>query len=342
MLEHYEELSGFMPPQDSDIALRMRVLAAEVYKEKVYAAYILRQMFPTTAEGEYLDAHAAQRGLTRKSGTKAAGRVTFRTQSEEHGEIVIPEGTEVCSSDGTLRYHTTSQASIGTNASYVSVDVIAAEAGSAYNAVMGAVNLLVTPISGIDIVYNASRFTGGSDAESDEQLRSRIADSCANISNGTNAAYYRGIATSVDGVYSAGVIGMARGAGTVDVYVCAQGAALPASAVSEIQSLMDDARELNVDVRVQNASSVQINLYIRLRVEEGYEFDAVSAQVRTALTAYINSLGIGRDVLMSNIGDVVHHIKGVKDHRFLESYGSDEEIAQNEYPVVGSLIIAEE
>ena len=342
MLERYEQLSGFMPPADSDIVIRMRVLAAELYKEKVFAAYIMRQMFPTTAQGEYLDAHAAQRGLVRKAGTKAEGRVTFRTESAEHGVIVIPAGTEVCTADGTLRYSTTAQAVLNANASNVSADVIAAEPGSAYNAVTGTVNVIVTPIAGIDSVNNASRFSGGSDAESDEQLRARIADSYANISNGTNAAYYRGLAMSVDGVYSAGVIGGARGAGTVNVYACAQGTSLPASVIAQIQSIMDDARELNVDVSVQNASPVQINLYIRLKTEEGYEYSDVSAQVRTAVTAYINSLGIGRDVLISDVGDIVYHVKGVKDYRFLESYGSDEEIAQSEYPVMGTLTLAEE
>lgn len=331
-----------MPPGESDIVIRMRVLAAEVYKARVYAEYMMRQMFPTTAEGEYLDLHAAQRSLTRKSGTKAEGRVTFGTDSEEHGAILIPAGTEVCTADGTLRYVTVSAVTLNTGESTVGADVIAAEPGGAYNAVAGAVNVIVTPTAGIDSVSNTANFSGGSDTESDRQLRERIADSYVNISNGTNAAYYRGVAISVDGVYSAGVIGGGRGAGTVDVYVCAQGSSVPAAVIAQIQSLMDEARELNVDVRVQNASPVQINLYIRLKVEDGYDFSDVSAQVRSAVSDYINSLGIGHDVLLSRIGDIVYHIKGVSDFRFLESYGSDEEIAQSEYAVSGTLTVAED
>ena len=68
MLDTYEEESGFRPNNESDIMIRLRVLAGEVYRERVYAEYIMRQMFPTTAEGEYLDAHAQQRGLSRKNG----------------------------------------------------------------------------------------------------------------------------------------------------------------------------------------------------------------------------------------------------------------------------------
>ena len=45
MKEHYRELSGFAPENESDIMLRLRVLAGEVFKERAYADYIMRQMF---------------------------------------------------------------------------------------------------------------------------------------------------------------------------------------------------------------------------------------------------------------------------------------------------------
>lgn len=341
MLSRYEELSGFRPAYESDLAVRMRTLAGELYKQQTYADYILRQMFPTTAQGVYLEEHAAQRGLERKSGTKAIGRVIFGTTAEEHGDILIPAGTEVCTTGDLLRFVTLEDVTLYSENQNVGADVEAAQPGGAYNVAIGTVGIIVTPVLGIDDVRNAVRFYGGSDDETDEELRARVADSYANISNGTNAAYYREVAMSVDGVYSAGVIGRARGAGTVDVYASGKGTPLSAQQLARIDELLTQARELNVDVRVQSASAVTINLYVRLRVEEGYEFEAVGNEVKAALRAYIDALGVGRDVMISNLGEVIHHIKGVSDYRFLESYGTDTQIAESEYPLSGNIIVSE-
>ena len=247
MLDTYEEESGFRPNNESDIMIRLRVLAGEVYRERVYAEYIMRQMFPTTAEGEYLDAHAQQRGLSRKNGTIATGKVTFIAASADHGDILIPAGTSLCTNDEQLRYETDSDAVLGANFQSIIVDAHAAQEGSAYNIAMNKIGIMITPIPGIGVVKNNVKFTGGSDKESDEQLRERIADSYREISNGANAAYYRSVAMSVDGVYSASAIGCARGTGTVDVYACAKGATLSAEKIAEIQALLDEKREINVD-----------------------------------------------------------------------------------------------
>ena len=342
MLDTYEEESGFRPNNESDIMLRLRVLAGEIYRERVYAEYIMRQMFPTTAEGEYLDAHAQQRGLSRKNGTIATGKVTFIAASADHGDILIPAGTPLCTNDEQLRYETDSDAVLGANFQSIIVDAHAAQEGSAYNIAMNKIGIMITPIPGIGVVKNNVKFTGGSDKESDEQLRERIADSYREISNGANAAYYRSVAMSVDGVYSASAIGCARGTGTVDVYACAKGAALSGEKIAEIQALLDEKREINVDVRAVSPTALNINLYIRLTVAEGYDFDTVAARVRSAVTDYINGLGIGKDMLLSNVGEVIYHIEGVADYKFLETYGSDREVPLNRYAKANTITVRDE
>ena len=339
MVEHYRELSGFAPENESDIMLRLRVLAGEIFKEKAYAEYIMRQMFPTTAVGEYLDEHAAQRNITRKAATKATGRVTFSAGSEEHGDITIPAGTAVCATGDMRRFVTDSDAVVLSSAQSVSVNVTAAEAGRAYNVSAGTVGIIVTPVLGVDSVTNAAPIVGGSDAETDDQLRERIKDSFANISNGTNAAYYRAVAMSVDGVYSASAVGRGRGTGTVDVYVSGRGVPLSYDKRREIEDIMRDARELNVDVRVFNPTPIQINLYIKLSVAEGYVFNTVASEVQSAVSDHITSLGIGKSVLLSDIGEIIYHINGVTSYKFLESYGSDTTITATQYPTAGNILV---
>lgn len=343
MLDTYEEESGFRPENESDIMLRLRVLAGEIFRERAYAEFILRQMFPTTATGEYLDTHAAQRGLSRKHGTKAVGKVRFYAASEEHEEILIPAGTEVCTADDSmLRFVTDSDTVLPRNTRTINIDMTAAQIGSAYNVRVNSISLLVTPVLGIISVLNSDVFSGGTDDESDELLRERIAESYRNISNGANAAYYRSVALSVDGVYSASAVGCARGIGTVDVYACDRGRALSAEKLQEIQTLLDEKREVNVDVRACHPTAYSINLYILLKVKEGYDYSTVSDRVKNAVKDYINDLGIGKDLWLYDVGDVIYHIEGVKGYRFMEGYGSDRTIPPDRYAKAGTVTVEEQ
>ena len=341
MLGTYEQESGITVQNESDIMLRLRVLAGEIYAQRVYADYILRQMFPMTAVGEYLDAHAAQRGLTRKSGTKAVGKAIFYTAAEEHDDILIPAGTIIGTSDA-LRYVTDSNTILRDGSKSVTVNVTAAQPGSAYNIIGGRLSVIVTPVMGIESVRNAIQFYGGTDDESDELLRERVSDSYRNISNGANAAYYHAAAMSVDGVYSAAVVGASRGAGTVDVYVSAKGASVTQEKLAQVQAVLDEKREVNVDARAVRATSISVNLYIHLSVAEGYDFDTVAAKVQTAVTDYINALGVGNDLWLSDVGEVVYHIEGVESYKFLETYGSDREIPPSRYAIASNILVRAE
>ena len=342
MLHTYEELSGFYPENESDIMLRLRVLAGELYQERAHADFILRQMFPSTAVGAYLDAHAAQRGITRKNATYAVGKVSFSAASQEHEAILIPAGTVVCTTGDMRRFVTDSDAVLNNGNRSILVDVTAVQPGSAYNVRIGSIGIIVTPVLGIVSVSNNIRFSGGADAESDDALRQRIIDSYRNISNGANAAYYRSVALSVDGVYDASAVGCVRGAGTVNVYACARAGTLSSAKLQEIQALLDEKRELNVDVRVFSPAAVTANLYIRLEVEEGYDFNTVAENVHDAVADYINGLGIGHDILLSNVGEVIYHLEGVAAYKFLESYGSDREVTDKQYAAAGTIVVRDE
>lgn len=339
MLDTYEEESGFRPENESDIMLRLRVLAGEIFEERVYAQYILRQMFPTTATGEYLDVHAEQRGLSRKHGTKATGSVMFTAANDEHEDILIPAGTEICTKDGMLRFVTDEDTVLAKNVQMVYAMVTAVKIGSDYNVRFNSIGVIVTPVIGIATVKNTGNFAGGTDDESDEELRQRVEESYRNLSNGANAAYYRSIALSVDGVYAASAVGCSRGVGTVDVYACGKGKTLSTAKINEIQRLLDTKREVNVDVKAYNATELSINLYIRLKVRDGYDFNSVAEKVKAAVTDYINALGIGNYLWLSSVGEVIYHIDGVADYRFLESYGSDREIPPTRFAKAGTITV---
>ena len=115
-------------------------------------------------------------------------------------------------------------------------------------------------------------------------MRERLIDSYKNISNGTNSAFYKAHVLKYDGIYSASVVAKERGVGTVDIYVAAKGGVPSDNLVSEIQNEISAIRELNVDVKVNKATTVEISVAVDVTVKTGYSFDEIKAQCNTKIT----------------------------------------------------------
>ena len=262
MTDKYTALSGIKPDERSDIGIRLRVLAGEIYSNLVNAEWLKRQMFVSTAQGEYLDLHAKERGITRREATHAYGYVTFSVSEAATENISIPKGTVVAVFGSLLRFETTYDAVIYMGETSATVKVKSVGLGKEYNVLDGTVTVMVTPPSGVETVTNAEAFSGGCDVESDESLRERVVQSIAFPANCTNCAYYEGLAESVDGIGSAAAVPRGRGVGTVDVYVAADGSEASDEAVEKAQELLSKEREVNVDVLVKKAEAVSVNFYI--------------------------------------------------------------------------------
>ncbi len=79
--KYLEEISNQLPDADvyadSDYRVRANATASTLWGLYQYAAWALRQALPDTADKEYLEVHAGQRGLTRKQAAAAGGSVTL-------------------------------------------------------------------------------------------------------------------------------------------------------------------------------------------------------------------------------------------------------------------------
>ncbi len=333
MKDRYTELSGINPSEQSDIMLRLKVLAAEVFSCSVAAEFIKSQMFPISATGAYLDKHATERGLTRKEAQKAKGEVKFLLSAPIETDIVIPQGTVVSTAtEDAKRFATDSAVTLESGATSVTAKVTAVHGGADYNVLENTVSIMVTPPQGVSAVTNSKAFTGGVDSETDEELRARILDSYRDISNGTNAVYYKRLAQSVSGVYSASVISRARGAGTIDV--CIRGKSdspVNSSHIDKVQQLLDENRELNVDILVKYATPVKAGFSIYMDVLDGYSFDDVSQAVTKKVKKHIDSLEISQPALLCDLGDIIYHTTGVKNYSFRDAYCNDVYPTQEQY-----------
>lgn len=339
MTEKYTELSGITPDERSDIGIRLRVLAGELYSNAVNTEWLKRQMFVSTAEGSYLDMHAQERGITRREATPSYGEVTFSVSEALAENVSIPKGTVVATFASLLRFETTADTVLYAGKTSVTVKAKSVGVGRKYNVLKGAVSVMVTPPSGIEAVTNALAFSGGCDKESDESLRERVEKSLKFPANSTNRAYYESMAQSFDGVSSASAVSRARGAGTVDVYIAADGSVASDDTVSKVQSLLSKEREVNVDVLVKKAEPSTVNFYLEIQIQEGYGYDDVKDRCKSSISDFIASRGVGGDVLMCQVAEKVYHIEGVKEFKFVSEFNSDYRGDSSTFPVAGTISI---
>ncbi len=337
MTGKYTDLTGITPDEGSDIGIRLRLLTGEIYSSLVNAEWLKRQMFLSTAEGEYLDMHAYERGITRRKATESRGEVTFSVNEPVNKDINIPKGTVVSDITSLLRFETTADAVLISGALSVTVTARSLESGREYNVIKNRICLMVTPPAGIDAVINSEAFTGGCNEEGDESLRARTEQSIRFPQNGANCAYYEAKAQSVDGVSSAAAVPRARGAGTVDVYIAAEGSVASDEALNKAQTLLSELREVNVDVLVKKAKPSTVNFYLEIDIKEGYAYGDVRRRVIENVTDFISQRGVGGEVLMCHVSECVYHTEGVKSLRFVSGVNSDFVADKSLFPVAGNI-----
>lgn len=303
MKKKYEQESGAQFDEASDIAIRLKVLAGEIYNAQVNMEWIKNQMYVETATGERLDYFAKQRGLERKSAQKAQGEISFFISAPIDHTIIIPKGSVVATAEEIpRRFVTIEDNEITQGNTLVSISSEAEKAGSGGNAAIDMITVAVDVPSEIEWVKNRMPYIGGSDEESDEDLRERIRDSYLRLPNGTNAAYYEQLALTVDGIAKAKAVGKVRGYGTVDVYVSGDGRAAVTSEVNSAQKLISSQRELNVDVRVAKADLVSFDLDVTVYKREEFSNSEIREKCRAAFEEFIRLQGIGEKLYLSALG----------------------------------------
>lgn len=337
MRAEFTEKAGFSPDDASDIGIRLKVLASQIFSLGAEQDWLKRQAFPQTAAGEELDKHAEMRGLTRKKAVRATGQVTFYAALPVLFDINIPAGV-VCetSEEPKLSFVTTSPGVLPSGAASVTVDAQAKEGGSRYNVAPGAVCEIVTPVEGVAAVRNNGLFSGGKDAESDEVLRSRIMQSYSVI-NGTNADFYKREVLKVRGVRSVNVVKCPRGLGSLDIYVIGEEGPLEQAKLDEIRSALASVREVSVDIQVNNASFYEYNVEVNLAIDSRYNAAEVKNKVIKAIEDYFKALDVGVPVIINQLGKAVIAVEGVVDYSFVNM--SNGQPFPNRCYVPGSIIV---
>lgn len=338
MQDKFTSLSGYSPDDASDIGIRMKVLAGEVYSLCSAVEWLKMQTFAQSAQGEQLDLRAQERGLARKQPVAASGSLTFQRSTALWYNAVIPVGT-VCSTAGEnpVRYVTTQEGVLQSGKLSVTVPAEAEQGGRSGNTETGTVTIMVTPPPAMETVTNSAPFRGGTDSESDSELRSRLMQSYTSVSNGTNAAFYRECAMKYDGVYSVGVVPREKGAGTVGVYLGGRGGAPSSDVVSQVQKELNELREVNVSVAVSAAQTVEVNVSVYVTPADNVQFEEAKTACGQAIRRYFEDLSVGEPVILAALGVQIFSTGKIKNYIFDNSVITDKKTASNQLAVCGTV-----
>lgn len=202
------------PDLDTSIGSTVRKIidaVAEVADEISIDHYLSSFVYDIDAkQGTDLDDFVRTFGYTRTAPRRATGNILFERNTPATENIIIPAGTQIATS-GTpsVIFVTVVPAVLLAASSSISVPIQAVTAGSQGNVSSSAIERFVTPIAGVSSFSNPVATSGGTDAETDDDLRNRFKQTVFRNLAGTESMFL-GLALENLYVTQANVIGAVK------------------------------------------------------------------------------------------------------------------------------------
>jgi uncharacterized phage protein gp47/JayE len=203
-----------IPDLDTSIGTPTRKIldaVAEVIAEAYVDQFFLGYNYDITSlSGSALDDFVNLFGMTRLTARRATGVVTFAAPAAATQATSVPAGTAISTNDSPpVTFVTLITGVMPIGAISIDVPVIAQIGGSAGNVPPNAIAGFSTPLSGFSTVANTAATSGGSDAESDDALRTRFENTVFRNMAGTEQMFL-GVAQENPQTSLANVIGAAK------------------------------------------------------------------------------------------------------------------------------------
>jgi uncharacterized phage protein gp47/JayE len=253
------------------------VIAGAVHLVYGFLDFLSRQLFPDTAEAEYLRRWGSLFGLQPHAPTFATGPITVTGANG----TVIPANSKLTRSDG-AEYETQALATIVAGTAAPTAKALVAGADGSCD--LGTVLTFESPIAGADATAAvAAGWVDGTDEESDDEFRARILDFMRNPPQGGSEADYDEWAKEVAGVTRVWVIPAGMGPGSVVVYFArdddADGPIPDAGEVTAVQTHLNGLKPATAAVTAAAPISDPLNLTLHISPDTPTLRTAVQAQV---------------------------------------------------------------
>lgn len=272
-----------------------------------------------------------------------AARTTLRlTLTPGHGDIVIPQGLRVSTSDGRVIFQIIQDTEVLSAVNEVDVTAIAQTEGSAGNDyAVGTVSTILDPQPYLATSSNITQTEGGTDEENDEQLRERIRLAPNSFSvAGPYKAYEFWTRTASPLIIDVSVTNPIPG--TVEVFPLVEGLAVtPPEILEAVLEVLnaDRIRPLNDTVLATSPTAVNTTISVGLELYEG----AVQSDIVPIIQANLEAFRDGRRKLLGQ--DIVRNqivglslMEGVYDVNVI-SPASDLIISETQFANITDIIV---
>ena len=280
-----------------------RVISGVSHGLHGYIAFVLRQCFTSTAEGNYLERRASEYGIYRLQASKAVGTVTFT------GTGVVPAGTQLQNERGAV-YVTTDESQDG------AAPLEAADAGASGNSEAGMQLTLVSPVVGVMSSAVAGELTGGADAEGDESLRERLLARQKNPPKAGTKEDYVAWARQVPGVTRAWCYPQELGMGHVTVRFMTDGMTSNGIPNETMIRRVKDEIEANMPVTAMLHVVAPIPKPLNLTLDILPETEAIKAKIESAIESVVLAEAApGGSILLTSLDRAISGVGEVTSYR---------------------------
>jgi len=300
--------------------------------------YLFLNNFIRYATGEALDNLAYPWGITRNRATKTEGYLAITPSS---GNDILIGSSHRFSTIGRGAVFQAKSDYIGTIASggaTTHIEIIAIDTGSSYNTGPNTIlkfwedDTLLTEVSDVTIsnypTYNGETnyFNNGSDEEDDESLRNRIYSAAIKQGSATYTSIESAV-KNISGVVEARVYDIENkpfiAENYFQVFVLGEDKIITdTSLLSEISSVISEKKPVGSIFTLYQPIPKYTYLDITVTPETGYWYnrESVNSRVNTTLSDYINDLGLGEDIVYSEIIERTMDVTGVYSTKINKFY----------------------
>lgn len=301
-----------------------------------HLAWAARQISLETADDEQLDRRAATWGIFRKPAKFATGTATF---SGGVGSVV-PNRLRLRRSDG-RDFETNGAATIGPLGT-VSAEVRCRTAGVVGNSPTDTELAIVATQAGVasPAIVEAPGLEGGTDSESDDDLRARLVARIRTPPKAGHESDYVRWALEVPGITRAWAFKNWWGPGSVGISVASDddptGPIATEDKVEEVRVYLEQLRPVTADLVVFTPAALPVDLTVRISPDT----EAVRAAVEQSLADLLRREGSpGARLYLSHLREAVSTSAGEIDSEVFEP-AADIVPGVGQLPTLGAVVFA--
>lgn len=304
LISIYEKITGISVKPASPEKLFIQFVAAVVIQERGLNNYTGNQNIPSRAEGENLDALAELFYVTQRPAAQAAVCTErFHISEAQTSAVLIPAGTRVTDSSGTLTWETVADAYVEIGATYADVQIRCQTTGAVGNGyAAGQINTFVDLFDYCDSCENLTASDDGADEATDDEFYELMRASQDAFSTAGAKGGYIYFAKQVS-TEIADVVANSPSAGAVDLYVLMNDGTIASTELKNavLAACNDDTvRPLTDQVSVKDPQTASYDIAFTYYVPKDSALSSaeIQAAVDSAVSEYVawQCGKLGRDI----------------------------------------------